>query len=122
MQQLIQQVLHAASYDEGLKRGRALIARLKGRYPSAMACLEEDLEACLARAAWAAFHDGIRHSAVFSAVAAGSTRKRLMQHKRKTPILLGRQDRLCPAANRAMLAFYAWWNLHSRSSGQGNRI
>jgi len=47
MKRLIHQVFHAASYDEGLKRGRALIARFKSRYPSAMACLEEDLEACL---------------------------------------------------------------------------
>jgi len=47
MKRLIHQVFHAASYDEGLKRGQALIARFKSRYPSAMACLEEDLEACL---------------------------------------------------------------------------
>jgi len=47
MKRLIHQVFYAASYDEGLRRGRALIARFKGRYPSAMACLEEDLEACL---------------------------------------------------------------------------
>jgi len=47
MKRLIQQVFHAASYDEGLRRGRALIARFKARYPSALACLEEDLEACL---------------------------------------------------------------------------
>jgi transposase-like protein len=47
MKRLIHQVFHAPSYDEGLKRGRALIARFTARYPSAMACLEEDLEACL---------------------------------------------------------------------------
>lgn len=47
MKRLIHQVFHAATYDEGLRRGRALIARFKARYPSAMACLEEDLEACL---------------------------------------------------------------------------
>jgi len=47
MKRLIQQVFHAASYDDGLRRGRALIARFKARYPSAMACLEDDLEACL---------------------------------------------------------------------------
>lgn len=47
MKRLVQQVFHAASYDAGLKRGRALIARFKARYPSAMACLEDDLEACL---------------------------------------------------------------------------
>ena len=47
MKRLIHQVFYAANYDEGLRRGRALIARFKSRYPSAMACLEEDLEACL---------------------------------------------------------------------------
>jgi transposase-like protein len=47
MKRLIHQVFHAASYDEGLRRGRALIGRFQARYPSAMACLEEDLEACL---------------------------------------------------------------------------
>jgi len=47
MTRLIHQVFYAATYDEGLRRGRALIARFKSRYPSAMACLEDDLEACL---------------------------------------------------------------------------
>ena len=47
MKHLVHQVFYATTYDEGLRRGRALIARFKGRYPSAMACLEEDLEACL---------------------------------------------------------------------------
>ena len=47
MKRLIHQVFYAASYDEGLRRGRALIARFKARYPAAMTCLEEDLEACL---------------------------------------------------------------------------
>ena len=47
MRRLIQQVFQAGSYDEGVKRGRALIARFQARYPSAMACLADDLEACL---------------------------------------------------------------------------
>ena len=47
MARLVGPVFHAATYEEGLRRGRALIARFKARYPSAMACLEEDLEACL---------------------------------------------------------------------------
>ena len=47
MKRLIHQVFYAATFEEGLKRGRALIARFKARYPSAMACLEDDLEACL---------------------------------------------------------------------------
>jgi transposase-like protein len=47
LKQLVQQVFRAESYEEGLRRGRALIARFKDRYPSAMECLEKDLEACL---------------------------------------------------------------------------
>jgi len=47
MARLVGQVFHAASYDDGLRRGRALIARFQARYPSAMACLADDLEACL---------------------------------------------------------------------------
>ncbi len=38
---------HATSYEEGLRIGREVIARYKGRFPAAMACLEDDLEACL---------------------------------------------------------------------------
>lgn len=44
---LIQQVFRASAYEQGLKQGRALIARWRARYPAAMACLEQDLEACL---------------------------------------------------------------------------
>jgi transposase-like protein len=44
---LIQQVFRAATYEQGLARGRALIARWRARYPAAMAYLEQDLEACL---------------------------------------------------------------------------
>jgi transposase-like protein len=44
---LLRQVFTAATYEQGLKRGRALIARWRARYPAAMACLEQDLEACL---------------------------------------------------------------------------
>ena len=47
MKQLIQQVFLAPSYEKGLSRGRALIARFKDRYPAAMEALEKDLEACL---------------------------------------------------------------------------
>jgi transposase-like protein len=38
---------HATSYQEGLRIGREVIGRFKGRFAAAMACLEEDLEACL---------------------------------------------------------------------------
>jgi transposase-like protein len=44
---LVKQVYYASSYEEGLKLGHELIARLRGRYPSAMECLEDDLEECL---------------------------------------------------------------------------
>ena len=38
---------HADSYEQGLRIGRDVIARFRDRFPSAMACLEEDLETCL---------------------------------------------------------------------------
>jgi len=44
---LIQQVFWADSWEEGLQRGHALIARFGDRYPAAMECLAKDLEACL---------------------------------------------------------------------------
>jgi len=47
MKPLIKQVYYASSYEEGLKLGHELIARFKGRYTSAMECLEEDLAECL---------------------------------------------------------------------------
>jgi transposase-like protein len=47
MKPLIKQVYYASSYEEGLKLGHELIARSKGRYTSAMECLEEDLAECL---------------------------------------------------------------------------
>jgi putative transposase len=47
MKTLIHQVFRAPSYAEALKRGRALIARFKDRYSSAMECLEKDLEECV---------------------------------------------------------------------------
>jgi transposase-like protein len=47
MKKLIRQVFWAPSYEEGIKRGRALIARFRDRYSSAMECLEKDLEECV---------------------------------------------------------------------------
>ena len=44
---LVQQVFLAADHATALGRGRALIARFRARYPSAMECLEKDLEECL---------------------------------------------------------------------------
>lgn len=47
MKRLIQPVFLAPSFKEGIRRGQALIARFKGRYPSAMEALARDLEATL---------------------------------------------------------------------------
>jgi len=44
---LIQQVFEAPNHDVAMKRGRALIARFRHRYPDAMDCLESDLEECV---------------------------------------------------------------------------
>jgi len=44
---LLQQVFLAPDHATGLRRGRALIARFRSRFPSAMECLEQDLEDCL---------------------------------------------------------------------------
>jgi transposase-like protein len=48
MRALMHQVLRPSSYEEGLRLGRELIARFKHTYTSAMECLEDDLEKCLA--------------------------------------------------------------------------
>jgi putative transposase len=47
MKKLVHQVFRAPSYEEALKRGRALIGRFKDRYSAAMECLERDLEECV---------------------------------------------------------------------------
>jgi len=47
LQKEIYRSFHAASYEEGLRIGREIIAKFKSRFPDAMACLEDDLEACL---------------------------------------------------------------------------
>jgi transposase-like protein len=44
---LLQQVFLAPDHATGLRRGRALIARFRSRYPSAMECFEKDLDECL---------------------------------------------------------------------------
>jgi len=44
---LLQQVFLAPDHATGLRRGRALLARFRSRYPSAMECLERDLDECL---------------------------------------------------------------------------
>ncbi len=47
LKSLVQQVFLAPDHATGLRRGRALIARFRSRYPSAMECLEKDLDECL---------------------------------------------------------------------------
>ena len=44
---LLQQVFLAPDHATGLRLGQALIARFCSRYPSAMECLEKDLDECL---------------------------------------------------------------------------
>jgi putative transposase len=38
---------HAQSYEQGVKTGREVIAHYRQRFPSAMKCMEQTLEACL---------------------------------------------------------------------------
>lgn len=40
-------VFQAKSYEDGLRKGRAMIADYRDRYPRAMECLEKSLEECL---------------------------------------------------------------------------
>ena len=47
MKRLVHQVFRASSHAQALKRGRALIAQFRDRYPAAMECLERDLEECV---------------------------------------------------------------------------
>lgn len=47
MKRLVKQAFEASTYEEGHQRAQALIARFRERYPSAMECLADDLEACL---------------------------------------------------------------------------
>jgi putative transposase len=47
MKDLLRDVRDAPDHETGCKRARALIEKLGRQYPSAMACLEEDLEASL---------------------------------------------------------------------------
>ncbi len=56
MKRLIQQVFLAPNYAVALKRGRALIARFRDRYPAAMECLERDLEECVTYLRFPAAH------------------------------------------------------------------
>jgi transposase-like protein len=44
MKKLVKQVFLAPTYEKALKLGQSLVARFRDRYPSAMECLEKDLE------------------------------------------------------------------------------
>ena len=48
LKRLVRRVFTAASFEEGLRRDKSLVARFKGRFPSAMEALEKDLEESLA--------------------------------------------------------------------------
>lgn len=56
MKRLVQQVFLVPSHALALKRGRALIARFRDRYPAAMECLERDLEECVTYLRFPASH------------------------------------------------------------------
>jgi len=56
MKRLIKQVFLASSHALALKRGRALIAQFRDRYPAAMECLERDLEECVTYLRFPAVH------------------------------------------------------------------
>jgi transposase-like protein len=43
----ILEAFHADSYEEGLRLAQKVITDYRDRFPAAMACMEEDLEACL---------------------------------------------------------------------------
>ncbi len=47
MKRMLWDVFRAKTYEEGIKKGKELIQRYKKQYPSAMECLEKDLEEVL---------------------------------------------------------------------------
>ena len=47
LKEAIHKAFHAKSYEEGLRIAREVIEKFRDRFPAAMACLEQDLEACL---------------------------------------------------------------------------
>jgi transposase-like protein len=57
IKRLIHQVFRASSHAQALKRGRALIAQFRDRYPAAMQCLERDLEECVTYLRFPTLHD-----------------------------------------------------------------
>jgi transposase-like protein len=47
MKKQIRAVFEAPTYEQGLRRGRELVATYQDRFPQAMACLERSLEECV---------------------------------------------------------------------------
>ncbi|MBN1361087.1 MAG: transposase [Sedimentisphaerales bacterium] len=47
MKRQIHRVFRAETYEQGLARGRKLVADYRDRYPNAMACLAKSLEECI---------------------------------------------------------------------------
>ncbi len=47
LKKAIHQSFHAETYEDGLRIGKELIKKFRDRFPAAMACFEQDLEACL---------------------------------------------------------------------------
>lgn len=71
---------HADSYEEGLKKGKEVIARYRQRFPSAMKCMEETLEACLqALRLPVAHHRRLRTSNLLE--------RTFGEHKRRTKVI-----------------------------------
>ena len=71
---------HANSYEQGLKKCREVIARYRQRFPSAMKCKEETLEACLqALRLPAAHHKRLRTSNLLE--------RTFGEHKRRTKVI-----------------------------------
>ena len=71
---------HANSYEQGLKKCREVIARYRQRFPSAMKCMEETLEACLqALRLPAAHHKRLRTSNLLE--------RTFGEHKRRTKVI-----------------------------------
>ena len=71
---------HAKSYKLGLKKGGEVIARYRQRFPSAMKCMEETLEACLqALRLPEAHHKRLRTSNLLE--------RTFGEHKRRTKVI-----------------------------------
>ena len=95
---------HANSYEQGLKKGREVIARYRQRFPSAMKCMEETLEACLqALRLPAAHHKRLRTSNLLE--------RTFGEHKRRTKVIphfFTEEGRCCTALAESEIRLW-WW-------------